>query len=171
MLSIYAFVNMVFMATVASTTNIPTNFYLVTSTQSTSCSNSSDLADVSAISTFDPYYQENYLLRKIGPGYNSLPVFNFNRGNLNTVASMPHGGPEETYTTLKPKDNTELMFNPNSTTVRGPLTLRNGLLGYHGINDRWYTCPGAFGEDVITYKATQTGCSQVFVQAVSQPPY
>ncbi|KAF3939227.1 hypothetical protein ABW19_dt0210121 [Dactylella cylindrospora] len=158
-------------AALASATNTPINFYLVTSSQATPCQNSAQLADVSAISTFDPYYQENYLLRKIGPGYNSLPIFNLKRGNLETVANQPHGGPLATYTTLRPKDNSELMFNPAPTTARGPLTIRDGLVGYHGINNRWYTCPGAFGEEVIAYKATKPECQKVYLHAVSKPPY
>ncbi|KAK6535764.1 hypothetical protein TWF281_000016 [Arthrobotrys megalospora] len=159
------------LAAVASATNTPKNFYLVTSSQATPCPNSSDLPNASAISTFDPYYQEDYLLRLIGPGYNSLPVFNLKRGNLVTVANLPHGGPEATFTTKRPKDNTELMFNPAPTTSRGGLTIRNGLVGYHGITNRWYACPGDFGESVITYKGTKPGCYRVYLHAASHPPY
>ncbi|EPS40504.1 hypothetical protein H072_5634 [Dactylellina haptotyla CBS 200.50] len=157
--------------TVVSATNTPTNFYLVTSSQSVPCSNSANLADASAISTFDPYYQENFLLRKIGPGYGSLPTFNLKRGNLETIASLPHGGPLATYTTLRPKVNTELMFNPAPTTARGPLTIRDGLVGYHGINDRWYNCPGDFGEQVIVYQAKKPDCTKVYLHTASLPPY
>ncbi|KAF3180014.1 hypothetical protein TWF225_001931 [Orbilia oligospora] len=159
------------LAAVASATNTPKDFYLVTSSSPISCPNSSDLANASAISTFDPYYQEDYLLRTIGPGYNSLPVFNLKRGNLVTIASLPHGGPAATFTTKRPQDDTELKFNPSPNTSRGPLTIRNGLIGYHGIINRWFTCPGDFGEYVITYKGLKPGCTQVYLHAASHPPY
>ncbi|KAK6362562.1 hypothetical protein TWF730_000019 [Orbilia blumenaviensis] len=138
------------LAALCSATNTPKDFYLVTSSSPIPCPNSSSLPNASAISTFDPYYQEDYLLRTIGPGYNGLPIFNLKRGNLVTVANLPHGGPEVTFTTKRPKDNTELKFNPAPTNARGPLTVRGGLVGYHGINNRWYTCPGDFGEFVVS---------------------
>ncbi|KAK6508780.1 hypothetical protein TWF481_003550 [Arthrobotrys musiformis] len=158
-------------AATAVATNTPKDFYLITSSSPISRLNSSDLPDASAISTFDPYYQEDYLLRTIGPGYGGLPVFNLNRGNLVTIASLPHGGPEAAFTTKRPEDDTELKFNPAPTTSRGPLTIRNGLVGYHGVITRWFACPGDFGEFVITYKGTKPGCTQVYLHAASNPPY
>jgi hypothetical protein len=56
------------------TINTTTPFYLLTTTSPTFSKNSSSLPNVSLTTLFDPYYQPNYLLRLIAPGYGSVPT-------------------------------------------------------------------------------------------------
>lgn len=67
----------------------PTNFYLVTTSQQESSSNSSHLANVNATSLFNPsanpFEDGKYLLRLISDDYNSLPTFNLTDGALHTL--------------------------------------------------------------------------------------
>ncbi|KAG9758813.1 hypothetical protein KCU75_g11299, partial [Aureobasidium melanogenum] len=57
-------------------------FYLLTTNSPTYAQNSSLLPNVSLTTLFDPYYQPNYLLRLIGPGYGSVPQFTLSQGVL-----------------------------------------------------------------------------------------
>ncbi|KAG9545894.1 hypothetical protein KCV01_g24447, partial [Aureobasidium melanogenum] len=66
-------------------------FYLLTTNSPTYSQNSSLLPNVSLTTLFDPYYQPNYLLRLIGPGYGSVPQFTLSQGVLHCPGQGPHG--------------------------------------------------------------------------------
>ena len=128
----------------------PTNFFLVTTTQPKSSTNSSLLANVTATSLFDPFHQEAYLLRLIEPGYNSLPTFNMTNGALSTVTTGPLGFGTYEYRSSKVKDGGELQFLPSNQTS-GNLGLWGGyLLTVDGTCEGWTTCEGDFGEAVVS---------------------
>ncbi|KAF2718187.1 hypothetical protein K431DRAFT_287921 [Polychaeton citri CBS 116435] len=147
-------------------------FYLVTTTQSTSSSNSSLLANVSATSLFDPYYQTNYLLRLIDPGYLSLPTFNLTSGTLHTAASGPHNiGPEQQYNSTFVEAGSELQFAP-SVQTKGNVGLWEGyLVTVGGSCEGWTICDGELGQVVIEWEGVDASCHKTFLQAVGTPPY
>jgi hypothetical protein len=128
----------------------PTNFYLVTTTSSTRSGNSSLLPNVSATSLFDPLAQTNYLLRLIGPGYNSLPLFNLTDGTLETEAAGPHGIGEFEYNSTRVRAGEDLMFAP-AAQPKGNLGLEDGfLLTVGGETEGWRVCAGDLGQEVIS---------------------
>lgn len=132
-----------------NTTN-PTNFYLLTTTTSTQQSNSSLLPGVSATSLFDPNSQTNYLLRLIGPGYNSLPVFNLTDGTLETEAAGPHGIGEFEYNSTRVRAGEDLTFAP-AVQPKGNLGLEDGfLLTVSGESKGWKVCDGELGQQVVS---------------------
>lgn len=134
--------------TTSAPTN-PTNFLLVTTTSHTPCANSSDLASVSATSLFDPYYQTNYLLRTIAPGYGSLPRFNLTGGTLESLASGPHGVGEFEYNSTAVRAGEELQFAPSKEPA-GRLGLKDGfLLSVGGKATGWTICDGELEERVV----------------------
>lgn len=126
------------------------NFLLVTTTQCESARNSSALANVSATSLFDPFDQSTYLLRLIGPGYNSLPKFNLTNGDLNTEAEEPEATGEAVYnSTGAVTAGAELGFIP-STEPAGNLGLKNGyLLTVGGQEKGWTICDGPLEQFVV----------------------
>ena len=128
----------------------PTNFYLVTTTSSTKPGNSSLLPAVSATSLFDPLAQTNYLLRLIGPGYNSLPLFNLTDGTLETEAAGPHGVGEFEYNSTRVSAGEDLMFAP-AVQPKGNLGLADGfLLTVGGESEGWTVCAGDLGQQVVS---------------------
>ncbi|TKA72385.1 hypothetical protein B0A49_03422 [Cryomyces minteri] len=147
-----------------------TPFYLVTTSDKHSASASSSLKDVSATSLFDPYYQPNYLLRLIGPGYGSLPTFTLTDGVLHSPSSGPHGLGSYVYNSTAVAAGTELQF---LAAAEGPgsLTLKKGVLAVGGETDGWTICAGPLGQEVIEYKGTDLSCVPTYIQAVSTPPY
>lgn len=130
-----------------------TDFLLVTTTQCPSTANSSNLANVSATSLFDPYDQQNYLLRTIAAGYGSLPTFNLTNGDLHTAAVGPEGVGNYVYnSTGTVTAGEELSLSPASEPA-GNLALKNGyLLTVGGEEEGWALCTGnagALSEQVV----------------------
>lgn len=126
------------------------NFFLVTTTQLASSSNSSLLHKVSAISLFHPFDQQTYLLRTIQPGYNTLPTFTLLNGNLLTKTEKPHGLGEAVYNSTGPLTaGDELGFLP-SVQSTGNLALKDGsLLTVDGQAEGWTICSGPLEESVV----------------------
>lgn len=128
-----------------------TNFYLLTSPSPAQSTNSSLLPSVSATSLFDPLAQTNYLLRLIGPGYNSLPQFNLTDGTLETEAAGPHGVGEFEYNSTRVRAGEDLMFAP-ATQPKGNLGLVDGyLLSVGGESEGWRVCDGDLGQQVVSF--------------------
>jgi hypothetical protein len=129
-----------------------TNFLLLTTTSPpTKLGNSSLLPSVSATSLFDPLAQTNYLLRLIGPGYNSLPRFNLTDGTLETEAAGPHGIGEFEYNSTRVRAGEDLMFAPQAQP-KGNLGLADGfLLTVGGEREGWKICEGDLGQQVVSF--------------------
>ncbi|KAF2139270.1 uncharacterized protein K452DRAFT_232310 [Aplosporella prunicola CBS 121167] len=159
--------------------NPPSSFYLVTTSSRAPApnGNSSALANVSAISLFDPYYQPNYYLRQSQPGYNSLPSFTYTNGYLQTVQAGPHNfPPSQSYIAYSAGAGKELTFYPQQESATGgaggDLNFQGGyLLATASFANAWMLCDGALGQRVIKYRGTDESCEQVYVQAVAEPPY
>lgn len=129
---------------------IPTNFLLVTTSSGEPKANSSLLPAVSATSLFDPYYQTNFLLRLIGPGYGSLPRFNLTSGTLESLAAGPHGIGEFEYNSTVVRTGEELQFAPSKQPA-GNLGLRGGyLLTVGGVAEGWKVCDGELEQSVVS---------------------
>ena len=124
-----------------------TNFYLLTSPSPTQNTNSS----VSLTSLFDPLARATYLLRLIGPGYNSLPQFNLTDGTLETKAAGPHGVGEFEYNSTRVRAGEDLMFAPK-VQPKGNLGLVDGfLLSVGGDSEGWRVCEGDLGQQVVSF--------------------
>lgn len=175
------FITSLVTALVASTSAAPTrvqpvaalaNFLLVTTNQCESAHKSSALANVSATSLFDPFDQSTYLLRLIGPGYNSLPTFNLTNGDLNTQAEEPEAIGEAVYnSTGAVTAGAELGFTP-STEPAGNLGLKDGyLLTVGGQEKGWTICDGPLEQSVIYWKGNASGCTPTYIHAVTDAPY
>lgn len=127
-----------------------TNFLLVTSSCPDYTANSSLLPDVNATSLFDPNHQETFLLRLIGPGYGSLPVFNLSDATLHTESESPIGFTLEEYNSTTVTSGDELGFEPAEQT-QGNLGLKDGyLLSVSGETEGWTVCDGQIGESVVS---------------------
>ncbi|KAK3656739.1 hypothetical protein LTR56_002720 [Elasticomyces elasticus] len=149
-----------------------TNFLLVTTSQCPSTANSSALADVSALSLFDPHYQANYIIRTIGPGYGSLPRFNLTSGDLGSLASGPHGVGTFVYNSTGEVEGGQLMFSKEADDEDGNLALKNGyLLTVDGEEEGWTICEGPLDEEVIYWKGNSTSCTPTYIHAVADAPY
>lgn len=141
---------------VTNTTN-PTNFYLLTTDSPTQQLNSSLLPNVSATSLFDPNSQTNYLLRLIGPGYNSLPLFNLTDGTLETEAAGPHGIGEFEYNSTRVRAGEDLTFAP-AVQPKGNLGFQDGfLLTVSGQSVGWKVCEGELGQQVVSSSSILQG--------------
>jgi hypothetical protein len=141
-----------------------TNFLLLTTTSPTKTGNSSLLPFVSASSLFDPLAQTNYLLRLIGPGYNSLPRFNLTDGTLETEAAGPHGIGEFEYNSTRVRAGEDLMFVPQAQP-KGNLGLADGfLLTVGGEKEGWKICEGDLGQQVVSI---WDACSRVNLEFFS----
>ena len=135
-----------------NTSNPLTNFYLLTTTSLTQNSNTSLLPSVSATSLFDPLAQTPYLLRLIGPGYNSLPQFNLSTdGTLETETAGPHGIGEFEYNSTRVRSGEDLKFAPEAQP-KGNLGLEDGyLLTVGGETEGWRICEGELGQQVVSF--------------------
>jgi hypothetical protein len=131
----------------------PTNFYLLTtpSPLKSPQNNSSLLPSASLTSLFDPLSQTTYLLRLIGPGYNSLPQFNLTAdGTLETEAAGPHGVGEFEYNSTRVRAGEDLMFEAKEQG-KGNLGLEEGfLLSVGGEVEGWRVCEGDLGQQVVS---------------------
>lgn len=126
------------------------SFYLTTTSSSEYSANSSNLPDAVALGLFDPYYQENVLLRLTQPGYLSLPNFTLTDSTLHTVSSGPHGLGTYEYNSTAVMDDQELQFlaSPQSG---GNVGLKNGyLLSVNDQTDGWTLCAGDLSETVVS---------------------
>lgn len=133
---------------------------------------SAELANVNATSLFDPYDQRTFLLRLIGPGYNSLPQFNLtSNGFLSTLSEGIEGHGEFIYNSTIVQTGAELQFLP-SAQEHGNLALRDGyLLTVDDEAEGWVICQGELEEQVISWKALDSACVPTYIQAVQRPPY
>ena len=132
-----------------------TDFFLVTTTQNTPSANSSLLANVSATSFFDPYDQQPFLLRLIGPGYEGLPTFNLTSGILHSLTEGIEGSGPYVYNSTQVETNRQFRFLPENEP-NGTLGLDQGfLLSVAGQTDGWTLCLGPIGETVVSF-ATPT---------------
>ncbi|WPH02011.1 Hypothetical protein R9X50_00486500 [Acrodontium crateriforme] len=150
-------------------------FKLVTADSYTASFSPATLPNVSAISLFDPFDQANYLLRLIGPGYGSLPVFNITQtGLLQTVAEGPEATGEWVYTSEGAEDGQNLEFTSTSPPMKAPVEGSLGLLwGYlltvNGSEEGWTICDGPIGQKVIKWQGE--GCTATYLHAVDIAPY
>ncbi|KAK4539220.1 hypothetical protein LTR36_000875 [Oleoguttula mirabilis] len=149
-----------------------TDFLLVTTTQCPSTANSSALANVAATSLFDPYDQQNYLLRTIDAGYGSLPTFNLTSGDLHTAAVGPEGVGNYVYnSTGTVTAGQELQLSPAAESA-GNLGLKDGyLLTVGGLEVGWTICDGALEQHVIYWKGNASSCTPTYIHAVAKAPY
>lgn len=136
-------------------TTIPSNFYLVTTDQSTPSGNSSALQNVSLTTLFDPYYQPAYLLRLIEPGYGFVPTFNLSDGVLHCEEEAPHGLGEYVYNSTEVHSGSELQFKAENEG-RGDLSLKDGyLLAVNGSTVGWTICVEELGQRVVCVKISR----------------
>jgi len=123
--------------------------FLVTTTDRHAARNSSHLTKVRATTLYDPKDQEQFLLRPIGPGYNSLAHFNISDGVLNSRSQGIEGYGEFVYNSTKIAAGGKLTFTPGMYPA-GNLGLKNGyLLTVDGSAKGWQICPGPLGENVV----------------------
>ncbi|KAI5199039.1 hypothetical protein AUEXF2481DRAFT_3372 [Aureobasidium subglaciale EXF-2481] len=136
-------------------------FYLLTTDSETYSDNATLLSNVSLTTLFSPYYQSNYLLRLIAPGYGSVPQFTLGDGILHTPTKGPHGIGDFIYNSSEVHTGSELQFRAEQAGP-GDLGLKNGyLLGVNGSSDGW----------TIEWKGTKEGCTQTYIQAALNVPY
>ncbi|KAF2111874.1 hypothetical protein BDV96DRAFT_498950 [Lophiotrema nucula] len=148
-----------------------TDFLLVTYNSTATPPGNSTQDIVSATSLFDPYYQEPYLLRLIGPGYGSLPRFNLSSGTLSSWASGPHGQGYYLYNSSSVTAGTEFQLLPHEQPA-GNIALDDaGLLTVGGAKEGWTLCDGKLSETVLFWKGADASCKSTFVHAVQDPPY
>ncbi|KAF2007054.1 hypothetical protein P154DRAFT_541862 [Amniculicola lignicola CBS 123094] len=156
------------------TSALPTelkDFFLVTTTQAEASPISPDVQAASATSLFAPYYQPNLLLRLIGPGYGSLPIFTLESGNLHTFASGPHGQGYFEYNSTTLTTNGELQFLAEEQP-EGNLGLSDGyLLTVDGKSEGWTICDGLLSSRILRWKGEGEGCVGTVLQAVAEAPY
>lgn len=135
----------------APTINTTQPFYLLTTTTPTYTSNSSLLPNVSLTTLFDPYYQPNYLLRLIAPGYGSVPQFTLSNGVLHTPGQGPHGIGNYIFNSSDVHTGSELEFRAQFEG-KGDLSLERGyLLGVNGSSDGWTICVEELGQRVVSF--------------------
>ncbi|RMY87051.1 hypothetical protein D0862_10779 [Hortaea werneckii] len=148
------------------------DFLLVTTSQAEASNSATALADVSATSLFDPYNQQNYLLRTIADTYASLPRFNLTNGDLHTRATGIEGVGTYVYnSTGTIRAGQEFMLSPQKEP-KGNLALKDGyLLTVGGEAKGWTICEGELGLDVLYWKGNGSSCSPTYVHAVTQAPY
>jgi hypothetical protein len=147
-------------------------FYLVTTTSPHSLSNSSQLANVSATSLFDPFDTPAYMLRLIGPGYFSLPLFTLSDSSLQTQSSDPLGQGNYTYSSGPITPNADLEFVQSKNGGGGLSFVGDGnLLAVDGSAVGWTICAGDLELSVIEWQGTDASCEATYVQAVAKPPY
>jgi hypothetical protein len=147
-------------------------FYLVTTTSLCCLSNSSQLANVSATTLFDPFHAPTFMLRLIGPGYLSLPLFTFSNGTLQTQSSDLLGQGNYTYSSQPITSNADLKF-VQGTSGNGGLSFvgEGNLLGVNGSAVGWTICAGDLEQDVVEWRGNDASCKATYVQAVAKPPY
>ncbi|KAI4718323.1 hypothetical protein E4T48_05515 [Aureobasidium sp. EXF-10727] len=146
-------------------------FYLLTTDSPIYSSNSSSLPNVSLTSLFDPYYQPNYLLRLIAPGYGSVPQFTLSQGVLHTPGKGPHGVGDYIFNSTEVHTGSELQFRAQYEGA-GDLSLEKGyLLGVNGSTTGWTICVEELGQSVIEWQGTDEGCTQTYIQAALTVPY
>ena len=129
-----------------------TNFLLVTTTQCSATNLSATLANVSAVSLFDPYDQSAFLLRLIEPGYNSIPTFNLTNGDLHTISSGIEGFGTYVYNSTGMATAGEELGLRAAPEPMGNLGLKNGyLLVVDGEEWGWTVCDGELEESVVSF--------------------
>ena len=129
---------------------VPSNFYLVTTDQSSASRNSSALRNATLTTLFSPYYQPNYLLRLIEPGYGFVPTFSLSEGVLHCKQSGPHGvGGESIFNSTEIHSGSELQFRAQQQGT-GDLSLKHGyLLAVNGSTVGWTICVEELGQRVV----------------------
>lgn len=126
-------------------------FYLLTTTSPTYSQNSSLLPNVSLTTLFDPYYQPNYLLRLIGPGYGSVPQFTLSQGVLHCPGQGPHGIGDYIFNSTEVHTGSELQFRAQYEGT-GDLSLEKGyLLAVNGSTTGWTICVEELGQSVVSF--------------------
>jgi len=134
----------------APTINTTTPFYLLTTNSPTYTKNSSLLPTVSLTTLFDPYYQPNYLLRLIAPGYGSVPQFTLSNGVLHTPGKGPHGIGDYIFNSSEVHTGSELEFRTQYEGT-GDLSLEKGyLLAVNGSTHGWTICVEELGQRVVS---------------------
>lgn len=173
----------------APTLNSTTPFYLLTTNSATYSKDSSLLPNVSLTTLFDPYYQPDYLLRLIAPGYGSVPQFTLSDGVLHTPGKGPHGIGDFIYNSTEVHTGSELNFRTEYEGT-GDLSLERGyLLAVNGSTHGWTICVEELGQRVVSlclilqmframtdvkqieWKGTDEGCTQTYIQAALTVPY
>lgn len=128
-------------AALSAPTAAPGTFYIVTSTQRQSTSDSTSLRGVSATTYYSPGYQPNYLLRELGPGYGSLPNFTLTSdGALSTYALPPRGFTPTVFESVRQEEGAQLQFLQGDQGA-GNIGLWKGyLLTVDGKAKGWTVC-------------------------------
>jgi len=135
----------------APTINTIQPFYLLTTNTKTYTSNSTLLPNVSLTTLFDPYYQPNYLLRLIAPGYGSVPQFTLSNGVLHTPGQGPHGIGNYIFNSSDVHTGSELEFRAQYEGS-GDLSLELGyLLAVNGSSDGWTICVEELDQRVVSF--------------------
>lgn len=174
----------------------PTEFFLVTTNQSTPSSNSSELSAVSATTFYvrqssphspetpikpfeyfcmltqpqdeDPVSHSYLLIRLLASGYNSLPNFTLADGTLSTLYESSRS--TTTYNSSSVTAGQELQLL-NKQQSAGNIDLKDGyLLTVDGEQEGWTICRSQTGQQVLAWKGTD-GCRATYVQAVDTAPY
>ncbi|KAI5271968.1 hypothetical protein E4T47_04739 [Aureobasidium subglaciale] len=146
-------------------------FYLLTTNTRDYAKESSSLTNVSLTTLFSPYYQPNYLLRLLAPGYGGVSAFTFSEGVLHTPQTGAHGVGNFIFNSSEVHTSSELQFRAQFEGS-GDLTLEGGyLLGVNGTVDGWTICLEELDQRVIEWKGTKEGCTQTYIQAALNVPY
>ena len=147
-------------------------FYLVTTTSPCCLGNSSELANVSATSLFDSFHAPTYMLRLIGPGYLSLPLFSLSDGTLQTQSPDTFGQGNYTYSSQPITSNADLEFVQSTSGGDGLSFVGNGnLLAVNGSAVGWTICTGDLEQGVVGWEGSDARCEATYVQAAAKPPY
>ena len=112
------------------------------------------------------------MLRLIGPGYLSLPLFTLSNGILQTQSSDSFGQGNYTYSSQPITSNADLEFVQDASGDGGLSFVGEGnLLGVNGSAVGWTICEGDLEQDVVEWQGSDASCEATYVQAVAKPPY
>lgn len=151
----------------------PSPFFLVTTSQSTPTSNSSELANVSATSLFNPFSSDILRLRLQSAPYGSLP--NFTLTAQDQLSSTVYSSRNRTFApfhSIPVSAGEELQFlGPGLEEGAGSIGLENGYLVSVGNETKgWTVCAGDLSERVLVWKGGLS-CDEVYLHAVGSRPY
>lgn len=151
----------------------PSPFFIVTTSQSTPTSNSSELADVSATSLFNPFNSDILRLRLQSAPYGSLP--NFTLTAHNELSSTVYSSRNRSFVPFHSAPvgvGEELHFlGPGLEEGAGSIGLENGYLVSVGNETKgWTVCAGDLNERVLVWQGGLE-CDEVYLQAVGNRPY
>ncbi|KAF1959716.1 hypothetical protein CC80DRAFT_308969 [Byssothecium circinans] len=160
--------------TTATTSQAPTDFYLVTSDQATPSTNSSQLQGVSATTPFNeaPLSGTTLLLRLLEPGYNSLPSFTFTPATSTLSTTLTSHGVPTQWNSSAVSANSALQFVASQQKANLGLGGEGEyLLTVDGKTEGWTVCKSQTGQSVLWWMGEAEGCRKTFLHVVGDAPY